>query len=84
MSWHFEINYVISHMGHTARICAQKGLRQGCKLAPLLWTMALEQIHRELLAEEDPLITAAWLQHSSTTYADDIHLRENHADDAGS
>ena len=76
MSWHFEIYYVVSHMGHTARICAQKGLRQGCKLAPLLWTMALEQIHRELLAEEDPLITATWLQHSSTTYADDIHLRE--------
>ena len=38
--------------------------------------MALEQIHRELLDENDPLLTAAWLQHSSTTYADDIHLRE--------
>ena len=76
MSWHYEINYIVNHMGQTARICAQKGLRQGCKLAPLLWTMALEQIHRELLDENDPLLTAAWLQHSSTTYADDIHLRE--------
>ena len=76
MSWHYEINYIVSHMGQTARICAQKGLRQGCKLAPLLWTMALEQIHRELLDENDPLLTAAWLQHSSPTYADDIHLRE--------
>ena len=42
----------------------------------LLLLQLLEQIHRELLDENGPLLTAAWLQHSSTTYADDIHLRE--------
>ena len=76
MSWHHEIHYVLTHLGQTAQVCARKGLRQGCKLAPLLWTMALEQIYRELVAEGDTLLTVAWLQGSSTIYADDIHLQE--------
>eukprot|EP00439_Symbiodinium_sp_Y106_P056973 s2801_g8.t1 len=76
MSWHHEIHYVLTHLGQTAQVCARKGLRQGCKLAPLLWTMALEQIYRELVAEGDALLTVAWLQGSLTIYADDIHLQE--------
>ncbi|CAE7579178.1 unnamed protein product [Symbiodinium sp. CCMP2592] len=76
MSWHSEISYVLTHLGHTAKVEAQRGLRQGCKLAPLLWTLALAQIYRELLAEGDPLLTAPWLEQSSTIYADDIHLKD--------
>ena len=76
MSWHHEIHYVLNHLGQTAQVCARKGLRQGCKLAPLLWTMALEQIFRELVATGDALLTVAWLQGSLTIYADDIHLQE--------
>ncbi|CAE7475477.1 Pol [Symbiodinium sp. CCMP2592] len=76
MSWHSEISYVLTHLGHTAKVEAQRGLRQGCKLAPLLWTLALAQIYRELLAEEDSLLTAPWLEQSSTIYADDIHQKD--------
>ncbi|CAE6971438.1 unnamed protein product [Symbiodinium sp. CCMP2592] len=76
MSWHSEISYVLTHLGHTAKVEAQRGLRQGCKLAPLLWTLALAQIYRELLAEGDSLLTAPWLEQSSTIYADDIHLKD--------
>ncbi|CAE7491773.1 unnamed protein product [Symbiodinium sp. CCMP2592] len=76
MSWHSEISYVLTHLGHTAKVEAQRGLRQGCKLAPLLWTLALAQIYREILAEGDPLLTAPWLEQCSTIYADDIHLKD--------
>ncbi|CAE7250056.1 unnamed protein product, partial [Symbiodinium sp. CCMP2592] len=76
LSWYSEITYVITHLGLTAKVQAQQRLRQGCKLAPLLWILSLAQIYRDLQAKEDPLLTQDWMCDNSTIYADDIHLKE--------
>ncbi|CAE7412177.1 unnamed protein product [Symbiodinium sp. CCMP2592] len=76
LSWYAEITYVITHLGLTARVQAQQGLRQGCKLAPLLWILSLAQIYRDLQAKDDPLLNHDWLCCNSTMYADDIHLKD--------
>ncbi|CAE7252111.1 unnamed protein product [Symbiodinium sp. CCMP2592] len=76
LSWYAEITYVITHLGLTAKVQAQQGLRQGCKLAPLLWILSLAQIYRDLQAREDPLLNHDWMCENSTIYADDIHLKD--------
>ena len=71
MSWYFQVTYHIEHLNRTAQVTAQKGLRQGCQLAPILWAMGMG-----VAADPTNQVTAAWLQTNTTTYADDIHLME--------
>ncbi|CAE7591001.1 unnamed protein product [Symbiodinium sp. CCMP2592] len=52
------------------------GSDRDASLHPYSGIIALAQIYRDLLNEEDPLITASWIEQSSTIYADDIHLKE--------
>ena len=68
--WHENTHYKLQFQGATTTIKVGRGLRQGCKAAPLLW---LEYMDLFL----DRLITHTghdWVAQCVTLYADDIHV----------
>ncbi|CAE7020812.1 Pol [Symbiodinium sp. CCMP2456] len=76
MSWYYQVCYTVEHLGKQTEITAQQGLRQGCQLAPTLWAMAVGWIYKHIWDSSSPDTMQPWLQANSTTYADDIHLKE--------
>ena len=56
--------------GRTVRIPVKLGLRQGCKLAPLLWVLFMDYMLTTLI----PLTGDTWITQCMTLYADDIHV----------
>ena len=76
MSWYYEVTYHLEHLNRTAQVTAQQGLRQGCQLAPILWAMGMGFVFKSVAADPNNQVTTTWLQHNTTTYADDIHLME--------
>ena len=72
MLWHQNGVYKISEKGsrETQDVSVEKGVRQGCVLSPLLWS--LFTCH---LAKQFNLLNGAeWTQEHATFYADDMHF----------
>eukprot|EP00435_Cladocopium_sp_Y103_P012108 s4193_g3.t1 len=68
-SWHTNTHYNLIFQGVTTKIPVGVGLRQGCKIAPILWVVFMDKFLKMLI----PLTGAAWLSRALTLYADDIH-----------
>ena len=69
-SWHENTHYNLIFRGDTTSIQVGKGLRQGCKIAPLLWVAFMNLFMQELAL----LVGQQWIQDCLTIYADDVHL----------
>ena len=57
-TWHTSTHYNLMFQGETFNIKVGRGLRQGCREAPLLWV----------------IIGPEWIQQTITLYADDLHV----------
>ena len=68
--WHVHTRYHVMHNGETIPIDTSKGLRQGCKAAPLLWNclvvLMLHSINQHL--------PSSWICNCLCVYADDFHI----------
>ena len=65
-------SYSFQHRGQTRSFGTSKGIRQGCKAAPILWAAYLTDILLELCKQTDE----HWLYQCNTWYADDGCLHE--------
>ena len=70
MTWVSSTKYLIEHRQQTIQIVAERGVRQGCGLSPLLWSMFSGLVYKEF--------RLAHMEDSSfptiTLFADDHHL----------
>ena len=69
-SWHEGTNYNLVFRGETTSIRVGRGLRQGCKIAPLLWVTFMDLFLQQLAA----LVGFPWIMECLTIYADDVHV----------
>ena len=67
--WHQDTHYNLMHQELTASIPVYKGLRQGCKAAPILWVIYMDKF----LSLLEQKTGADWIAHAVTFYADDLH-----------
>lgn len=68
--WHQNTGYYLFSQGVEEHIPVGRGLRQGCKAAPLMWNIYLLLFLTELNSRVD----STWLQTSVNFYADDGQL----------
>lgn len=69
-SWHEDTHYNLSFRGATTSVPVGKGLRQGCKLAPLLWVSFMDLFLRQIAT----ITGYQWVHDCLTIYADDVHI----------
>ncbi|CAL1152943.1 unnamed protein product [Cladocopium goreaui] len=69
-SWHEDTHYNLSFRGATTSVPVGKGLRQGCKLAPLLWVSFMDLLLRQVAQ----ITGYQWVHDCLTIYADDVHV----------
>ncbi|CAE7313235.1 unnamed protein product, partial [Symbiodinium microadriaticum] len=67
---HEACQYEISHMQHTTQVPMGTGVRQGCAVSPLLYSLFTAWFLAELEVRTSP----SWVQHLVTCFADDTHL----------
>ena len=60
-------SYTFCHRGESRSIPTRRGIRQGCKAAPLLWLLYLGRLALDLKSK----VGDAWLQLYNTIFADD-------------
>ncbi|CAE7585849.1 unnamed protein product, partial [Symbiodinium microadriaticum] len=53
------------------RVSSERGVRQGCPLAPSLWTLVTVALLRAMAGTE----SLDWIQHDATMFADDLLLQ---------
>ena len=71
-SWLTPHKYCIPFKQLTGHVIACRGIKQGSKDAPLLWTLVMSAILLDLQAK----FSLAWLRNHVVVYAaDDVHLR---------
>ena len=68
--WHENTQYNLMFQNDTTHISAGIGLRQGCKIAPILWVVFMHRL-LDLLV---PLTGEDWIRNCLTLYADDLHV----------
>ncbi|CAE7703853.1 unnamed protein product [Symbiodinium sp. CCMP2592] len=68
--WHRGLTYHLTIQGMKARISAGRGLRQGCRISPLVWSMATIVLLHDL---GDRIGDRDWVRAMITAFADDIH-----------
>ena len=68
-AWHTGTKYVLSLQDRETEIPANVGVRQGCKLAPLLWVIYMQRLISQLATR----VPMQWIMEHVTFYADDIH-----------
>ncbi|CAE7941314.1 Pol, partial [Symbiodinium necroappetens] len=71
MSLHQNIGYWPAGPGSDIRVSSERGVRQGCPLAPSLWTLVTVALLRAM-AGTDAL---DWIQNDTTMFADDLLLQ---------
>ena len=71
IEWHNRCQYHVQHGGRKSSIPLIRGIRQGCCLAPLLWSVYSSYL-LHLLSEKLPSLD---LQSCVTMFADDTHAR---------
>ena len=69
LQWMETVQYVIPHQGLSSEIDASRGLRQGCKISPLLWALFTGLFMHKLMAQT----SIHWVVEQLTAYADDFH-----------
>ena len=70
-SWLAPHKYCIPFKQLIGHVIASRGIKQGSKDAPLLWTLVMSAILLDLKAR----YSLAWLRDHVVVYADDVHLR---------
>ena len=68
MQWMEEVEYIIPYQGAECRVASTRGVRQGCKISPLLWA-TFTGLFMHKLAE---LVNMSWVIEQLTAYADDF------------
>ena len=68
--WHEGTRYHVVSPHTTTPIDVGLGLRQGCKIAPLLWLVYMSKLLTILI----PLTGEQWIRECLTLYADDVHV----------
>ena len=71
-SWYSEVRYFVKHLGWEKCVHASQGVRQGCLLAPLLWSLCTGY----LLVSLQQVVSPEWVAQSITGYADDFHASD--------
>ena len=69
MQWITQSEYEVSHMGHTRRFAASRGVRQGCVASPILWIIFVHTVCEELAGK----VGYHRICQILTLFADDIH-----------
>ena len=69
-TWHEQTHYNLVFRGETYPIQVGRGVRQGCKIAPLLWLIYMDLFLTRLAELAGP----NWVKEHVTLYADDIHI----------
>jgi hypothetical protein len=67
--WHSHTDYCVEQSGQSVLVPTGRGVRQGCRAAPLLWNVFLDQLFQRLAAKISP----DWVRKTVTAFADDIH-----------
>lgn len=67
--WHTHTAYVVSAGGVQQRVETGRGVRQGCRAAPLLWCSHTLHLFYQLRAQLDE----NWIRTCLTAFADDFH-----------
>ena len=70
-SWLTPHKYCIPFKQLIGQIQAHRGIKQGAKDAPFLWTLTMSLVLVDLQTKYSPI----WLHEHMVVYADDIHLR---------
>ena len=70
-SWPPPHKYCIPFKQMIGQIQAHRGIKQGAKDAPLLWTLTMSLV----LVDLQTKYSHTWLHEHTVVYADDIHLR---------
>ena len=71
MSLHQNIGYWPAGPESDIRVSSERGVRQGCPLAPSLWTLVTVALLRAMASTE----SLDWIQHDTTMFADDLLLQ---------
>ena len=64
---HEQLNVGLCHFGHKGSCRTSRGIRQGCNLAPSLWSLATAYVHKHLRSTLGPEIDSI-----VTWFADDV------------
>ena len=64
------LGYHLCYGSDSATVHASRGVKQGCKVAPLLWSLATGFLIRRLAR----LTSADWVRRALTAFADDVHI----------
>ena len=67
--WNCDTSYTVQHGDHTCAISTNKGIPQGSKGSPLLWSIFI----CDVLADLAQVTGWQWMTSALTVYADDIH-----------
>ena len=79
LEWYRDLRYEFSIQNHTATVSASRGLKQGCLVAPLIWSLVTGRLLYRLALVTD----VRWVSQHITAYADDFHAAvtaHNHQD----
>ena len=71
LSLHRNIGYWPAGPTSDVRVSSERGVRQGCPLAPSLWTLVTVALLRTMADTE----SLHWIQHNATVFADDLLLQ---------
>ena len=77
-AWHLDSKYDINHGGSSATIPVDQGIRQGCVLAPLLWSCAtvylLKRLDQLIALRTEGMdgVDSSWSSEGVTAFADDF------------
>ena len=71
LSLHRNIGYWPASSDPSTRVSSERGVRQGCPLAPSLWTLITVALLRALAGAT----SVRWVQEDTTTFADDLLMQ---------
>ena len=69
LEWYRNIHYDFTIQDHTETVIASRGLKQGCLVAPLIWSLVTGRLLYRLALATD----VRWVSQQVTAYADDFH-----------
>eukprot|EP00438_Fugacium_kawagutii_P013578 Skav223039 [mRNA] locus=scaffold1069:94686:99839:- [translate_table: standard] len=67
--WHVDTHYVLFHRDEYHHLPTTRGVRQGCRAAPLLWDTLTHAFFTLLCT----LVDESWIRSSLNLFADDLH-----------
>ena len=79
LEWYRNVQYDFTIQDHTETVAASRGLKQGCLVAPLIWSLVTGRLLYRLALVTD----VQWVSQQVTAYADDFHAAataHNHRD----